>query len=76
MLVLIALVIVAMIALGALELWLFWGLGERDGRRVGHDWLSANAPRATAQPRGPARVSPGLEHVATRAGRRVRRRFA
>jgi hypothetical protein len=33
MLVTIALILAAMIAVAALELWLFWRLGERDDRR-------------------------------------------
>jgi hypothetical protein len=40
----IALVIVATVALAALELWVFWTLGERDGRRH-------RPPRPAPEPR-------------------------
>lgn len=49
MLLTIALIIAATIALAALELWLFWRMGDRDARRrIG---MRADIPAADAEPR-------------------------
>ncbi|MFL5862850.1 MAG: hypothetical protein ACJ780_19080 [Solirubrobacteraceae bacterium] len=62
-------ILVAMVAVAALEIWLFWRLGEREDRRRSHDrtarrpWTGAGNDVARRSSSG--RDNPGRANEAT-----------
>ncbi len=69
MLLTIALVLAATIALAALELWLFWRLGERDDRRRLGRADAEERPTATRLPAGRRRTTGSSARLRGRSGR-------
>ncbi len=72
MLLTIAVILVAMLAVAALELWLFWRMGERDDRRRSRERL--NIDTADAEARAAVARSAEDRHHTTAALTRLRGR--
>ena len=72
MLLTIVVILLAMLAVAALELWLFWRVGERDDRRRIRERLDIDTADAEAR-RADARSAEGRHH-ATAALARLRGR--